>query len=100
MSRSRYVDSKQFNQMIARLSRQAYCKQAEALFEIIAESLTFCGNVSNRVVDLKAFIMLIEAAGGDARRSFDDRSSIIATTIEFWGQKRWTNWCAGTDSLT
>ena len=89
MSRSRYVNCQQFLAIISRLCRrESYVIQATALFDMLSERSTVDTRI--KMLDLRAFLLLIETADGDDLRKFENKASRAATSIEFWVRKHHT----------
>mmetsp|Transcript_23073 Transcript_23073/g.33791 ORF Transcript_23073/g.33791 Transcript_23073/m.33791 type:complete len:282 (-) Transcript_23073:170-1015(-) len=85
--RTRYIEHNAFADMIVRLHRQATSDQILVIFNALKQSIDI-GGISRVVVDLKAFLLLLQVASQDSRRSFGDKSSKIANDVEFWNQRR------------
>jgi hypothetical protein len=84
--KSRYVANLNFLDIIGRLYQQANRRQAEGLFRKLSQRIELGGS-ERIVVDLKALLFLLEIANGDSRRGFIDKTSTVATTVEFWNQR-------------
>jgi hypothetical protein len=84
--KSRYVDQKDFREIIKRLNAKASDLHIECMFDVIGTHKEIGGKV-NFVLDLWAFLDLLKHAAEDNRRSFDFKSSKIANDVEFWNQR-------------
>lgn len=85
--KTRFVIHNQFSEIVLRLHKQAAPDAIAVLFSILGENTEING-LSTKVVDLKAFLVMLKLAGDDTRRSFDDNKSKVANEVEFWNQNR------------
>eukprot|EP01034_Spumella_vulgaris_P022866 gene22866-29043_t len=95
--RTRYVNSSDFAVMIRRIDSAAESEHIEALFHLFSVDKSF-GKSSNGgcalsssvrrrggdILDLWEFLTLLKTSADEARRSFDCRTSRLATDVEFW----------------
>jgi hypothetical protein len=84
--KSRYVSSTKFSEIVGRLYQHGSRRQAEGLFMRLSQRIELGGS-ERIVVDLKALLFLLEIANGDSRRGFIDKTSTVATNVEFWNQR-------------
>lgn len=85
--KSRYVNQKDFSEIIKRLNSRASDLHIEYMFDVIGTHKEI-GGKEYFLLDLWAFLDLLKHAVEDNRRSFDFKTSKIANDVEFWNQKR------------
>lgn len=74
-----------FHQIIYRLYPEGAPRDVDILFSKLAQRVDL--GVNERiVVDLRALLFLLEIATGDSRRAYEDKTSLIATDVEFWNK--------------
>lgn len=81
--KSRYVTETDFRQMIANVDKSITTDLVQALFLLIYEDKQFSSK-TRAVVDVWRFLSLLKTASDESRRSYDQRTSKIATDVEFW----------------
>lgn len=81
--KSRFATELEFGEMIQRLKNDTSPEQIDTLFQLLYETKEFGGNKS-AVVDLWLFLSLLKACSSEGRRSFDSKTSKVATDVEFW----------------
>jgi hypothetical protein len=94
--RARYVGAEDFAVMIRRVDSAAETEHIDALFHLFAVDKSFGNSVSHGalsnsirrrggdILDLWEFLTLLKTSADEARRSFDCRTSRLATDVEFW----------------
>ena len=85
--KTRFVLHNTFSEMILRLHKQAAPDVIAVLFTLLAEETEING-LMTKVIDIKAFLMMLKIANDDTRRSFDDKTSKVANEVEFWNSSR------------
>lgn len=88
--KTRFVSNLKFLETVKRLFPRGTHLQIEHLFNTLAQRIDF-GGCERNVVDLKDFLFLLEIANGDSRRTFEDKTSIVSTGVEFWNQRESCN---------
>lgn len=83
--KTRFVLHSTFSEMILRLHKQAAPDVIAVLFTLLAEESEING-LTTKLIDIKAFLMMLKFANDDTRRSFDDKTSKVAHEVEFWNQ--------------
>lgn len=81
--KTRYVSEKTFLEMIRRLSNEMTPSQIASMFDLLAEDKSF-GENKTRIVDLWLFLTLLKTASDESRRSYDCKTSKLASDVEFW----------------
>jgi len=87
LMKTRFVLHSTFSEMVLRLHKKATADVIAVLFTIIAEDTEINGLLT-KVIDLKAFLLLLRLANDDTRRSYDDKTSKVANEVEFWNLSR------------
>ena len=85
--KTRFVLHSAFSEMILRLHKQAAPDVIAVLFTLLAEETEINGLLT-KLIDIKAFLLMLKIANDDTRRSFDDKTSQVAHEVEFWNQSR------------
>eukprot|EP01039_Chlorochromonas_danica_P004982 gene4982-5470_t len=88
---NRLVTSEDFKAMVKRVYAKAFNNNPSAgeavldsFFKVLAEDQQFSPTRNREMVDLWKFITLIKAATEESRRSYDGKTSQLATDVEFW----------------
>jgi hypothetical protein len=85
--KARYVSEEDFATMITRVDASVTPSLAGALFRLLGEDKSFAVNKKRAVVDLWGFFTLLKTAAEQSRRSFDSKTSLLASDVEFWKKK-------------
>lgn len=85
--KTRFVLHSTFSDIVLRLYKQATSDVIAVLFTVLAEDSEING-ILTKVIDLKAFLLMLKLANDDTRRSYDDKTSKVAHEVEFWNQSR------------
>lgn len=85
--KARYVSQEDFTTMITRVDSTINTPLARALFLLLSEDKSFALNKKRAVVDLWGFFTLLKTAAEQSRRSFDSKTSLLASDVEFWKKK-------------
>ncbi len=83
----RYITQIDFQTMLSRVLPTHLDNPQEVsaiLFKLLAETKRFQSNKKKEVVDLWGFLTFLKVASDESRRSYDARTSRLATDIEFW----------------
>jgi len=83
----RYVNEDNFLTMVRRINPDVSGALSSSLFRLLTEDQGTSSTASNRksqVVDLWAFFTLLQTASERSRRSFDGRTSKMASDVLFW----------------
>lgn len=83
----RYITQIDFQMMLSRVLPTHLENPQEVsaiLFKLLAETKRFQSNKKKEVVDLWSFLTFLKVASDESRRSYDARTSRLATDIEFW----------------
>jgi hypothetical protein len=81
--KTRFVDETKFAEMVGRIHGSASAQQISSLFQILCESKVF-GGERVVIVDLWLFLSLLRTASEESRRSYDCKTTKLATDVEFW----------------
>lgn len=85
--KARYVSEEDFATMITRVDGAVTPVLCRSLFHLLCEEKSFALNKKRAVVDLWGFFTLLKTASEQSRRSFDSKTSKIASDVEFWKSK-------------
>ena len=85
--KARYVSQEDFTTMITRVDSTVNATLARSLFLLLSEDKSFALNKKRAVVDLWGFFTLLKTASEQTRRSFDSKTSLLASDVEFWKKK-------------
>lgn len=85
--KARYVSQEDFTTMITRVDSTVNATLARSLFLLLSEDKSFALNKKRAVVDLWGFFTLLKTASEQSRRSFDSKTSLLASDVEFWKKK-------------
>jgi hypothetical protein len=83
----RYVNEDNFLTMVRRINPDVSGALSSSLFRLLTEdqgTSSSASNKKNQVVDLWAFFTLLQTASERSRRSFDGRTSKMASDVLFW----------------
>ena len=83
----RYVNEDNFLTMLRRINPDVSGALSSSLFKLLTEdqgSSSSASNRKNQVVDLWVFFTLLQTASERSRRSFDGRTSKMASDVLFW----------------
>jgi hypothetical protein len=83
----RYISQVDFQTMLSRILPTHLENPQEVtsiLFKLLSETKRFQSNKKKEVVDLWGFLTFLKVASEESRRSYDARTSRLATDIEFW----------------
>jgi hypothetical protein len=83
--KSRFISNIKFLEILKRLVPRGTNRQIDSLFQKLCQQIDFGGS-ERSVVDLKALLFLLEIADGDSRRTFEDKTCVVSTDVEFWNQ--------------
>lgn len=88
---NRFIGKDEFKGMIKRVYTPDASKHRlvddnvlDTLFKLLCEEKQFAAAKTRVVVDLWTFLTLIKAATEESRRSYDGKTSQLATDVEFW----------------
>lgn len=85
--KARYVSEEDFGTMIKRVDSTVTPVLVRSLFQLLGEDKSFAVNKKRAVVDLWGFFTLLKTASEQTRRSFDSKTSLLASDVEFWKKK-------------
>lgn len=85
--KARYVSQEDFTVMIKRVDPAISPVLAKSVFLLLSEDKSFALNKKRAVVDLWGFFTLLKTAAEQSRRSFDSKTSLLASDVEFWKGK-------------
>jgi hypothetical protein len=88
--KARYVNEQDFSTMITRVDKLISPTLSRSLFLLLCEEKNFAHNKKRAVIDLWGFFTLLKTASEQSRRSFDSKTSKIASDVEFWEKKATT----------
>lgn len=85
--KARYVSEEDFGTMIRRVDSNVSPSLVHQLFLLLGEDKSFAVNKKRAVVDLWGFFTLLKTASEQSRRSYDGKTSLLASDVEFWRKK-------------
>lgn len=85
--KARYVSQEDFTVMMKRVDPSISAVLAKSVFLLLSEDKSFALNKKRAVVDLWGFFTLLKTAAEQSRRSFDSKTSLLASDVEFWKGK-------------
>ena len=85
--KARYVNEEDFSTMIKRIDTTITPILIHSLFLLLGEDKSFAVNKKRSVIDLWGFFTLLKTVSEESRRSFDNKTSLLASDVEFWKKK-------------